>query len=276
MARSTIEEQGWGDAVAKLTTALPDAANTPDVIEIGNTWAPTFTNAGAFTDLSDMYDELGGEKLLKSFVEVGEVDGAQYALPYYFGSRYNFYRKDIFAAAGKEVPTTLEEFGETVKSLRTDAQSGFYVGGSDWRNGISWIFANGGELAVKDGDKWVGALSSDESVAGLEQFQDLFEGASNAPVTEFDSTPWVNINNNDATGKPEAATIMAPGWAHWSIGDLAPDPADATRRSRPGTTTCSAPSCCPVSTAASPRSSPADRTSPCRRPVRTRPARRNS
>ena len=225
----TIEEQGWGDAVAKLTTALPDAANTPDVTEIGNTWAPTFTNAGAFTDLSDMYDELGGDKLLKSFVEVGEVDGAQYALPYYFGSRYNFYRKDIWAAAGKEVPTTLGEFGDTVKALRTDAQSGFYVGGSDWRNGISWIFANGGELAVKDGDKWVGALSSDESVKGLEQFQDLFTGASNAPVTEFDSTPWVNINNNDATGKPEAATIIAPGWAHWSIGDLAPDPKDATK-----------------------------------------------
>ena len=59
--------------------------------------------------------------------------------------------------------------------------------------------------------------------------QELFTSASNAPVTEFDSTPWVNINNNDATGKPEAATIIAPGWAHWSIGDLAPDPEDATK-----------------------------------------------
>ena len=225
----TIEEQGWGDAVAKLTTALPDAANTPDVTEIGNTWAPTFTNAGAFTDLTDMYDELGGDKLLPSFVEVGDVDGAHYALPYYFGSRYNFYRKDIWEAAGKTVPTTLAEFDETVKSLRTDAQSGFYIGGSDWRNGISWIFANGGDLAKKDGDKWVGTLSDPKSIAGLEEFQSLFEDASNAPVTEFDSTPWVNINDNEATGKPEAATIIAPGWAHWSIGDLAPDPKDATK-----------------------------------------------
>ncbi|WP_394552887.1 extracellular solute-binding protein [Agromyces sp. MMS24-JH15] len=225
----TIEEQGWGDAVAKLTTALPDAANTPDVTEIGNTWSPTFTNAGAFTDLSDMYEELGGDSLLESFVEVGKVDGKNYALPYYFGSRYNFYRKDIWAAAGKTVPTTLAEFDETVKSLRTDTQSGFYIGGSDWRNGISWIFANGGELAVKDGDKWVGALSSDESVKGLEEFQSLFTEASNAPATEFDSTPWVNINNNEATGAPEAATIIAPGWAHWSIGDLAPDPKDDTK-----------------------------------------------
>ena len=55
-----------------------------------------------------MYDELGGDKLLQSFVEVGEVDGENYALPYYFGSRYIFYRKDVWAAAGKSVPTTLE------------------------------------------------------------------------------------------------------------------------------------------------------------------------
>lgn len=225
----TIEEQAWGDALAKLTTSLPDSDNTPDVVEIGNTWSPTFTGVGAFTDLSDIYDELGGEKLLPSFVEVGEVDGAKMALPYYFGSRYVFYRKDIWKAAGKEVPATLEEFNQTVSELKTESQSGFYLGGQDWRNGVSWIFANNGELAVKKGDKWVSTLSDPNTIKGLEQLQELYQGASNAPVTEADSTPWVNINNNDATGAAEAATIIAPGWAHWSIGDLAPDPADATK-----------------------------------------------
>ena len=226
----TIEEQSWSDALAKLTTALPDAENTPDVVEIGNTWAPTFTNAGAFTDLSDMYDELGGDKLLPSFVEVGSVDGAEYALPYYFGSRYMFYRKDVWANAGITVPTTLAEFNDAAAALKTDSQSGFYIGGEDWRNGVSWIFANGGELAVKDGDDWKSSLSDPKTVEGLTQLQTLFADASLAPVTEADSTPWVNINNNETTGAPEAATIIAPGWAHWSIGDLAPDPKDATKQ----------------------------------------------
>lgn len=219
----TIEEQAWGDALNKLTTQLPDSENTPDVTEIGNTWSPTFTNVGAFSDLSDIYQELGGDKLLPSFVAVGEVDGAQFALPYYFGSRYNFYRKDLYAAAGVSVPTTLQEFSDTAKALTTADTSGFYIGGSDWRNGISWIFANGGDLAKKDGDQWVSTLSDPNSIKGLEMFQDLFTGASHAPVGEFDSTPWVNINNNESTGKPEAATIIAPGWAHWSIGDVADD-----------------------------------------------------
>jgi N,N'-diacetylchitobiose transport system substrate-binding protein len=225
----TIEEQAWGDALSKLTTALPDAENTPDVTEIGNTWSPTFTTVGAFSDISDMYEELGGDNLLQGFVEVGEVDGANYALPYYFGSRYIFYRKDLWAAAGIAMPTTLEEFNEGVAKLKTAGQSGFYLGGQDWRNGISWIFANGGDLAAKDGDTWKSTLSDPNSIAGLEQLQALYTSASLAPVTEADSTPWVNINNNEATGAPEAATIIAPGWAHWSIGDLAPDPADSTK-----------------------------------------------
>jgi N,N'-diacetylchitobiose transport system substrate-binding protein len=225
----TIEEQSWTDAVAKLTTALPDADNTPDVVEIGNTWAPTFTNAGAFTDLSDMYDDLGGDKLLPSFVEVGSVDGAEYALPYYFGSRYVFYRKDVWAEAGLTVPTTLSEFNDAAAKLKAADRSGFYIGGEDWRNGVSWIFANGGDLAKKDGDEWKSTLSDPKTVEGLTQLQTLFANASLAPVTEDDSTPWVNINNNESTGKPEAATIIAPGWAHWSIGDLAPDPKDATK-----------------------------------------------
>lgn len=226
----TIEEQSWGDALSKLTTALPDAANTPDVVEIGNTWSPTFTTVGAFTDLSDMLGELGGDDLLQSFVEVGEVDGASYTVPYYFGSRYMFYRKDLYEAQGLSVPTTLEEFSETAASLTTDAQSGFYLGGEDWRNGISWIFAHGGELAVQEDGEWVSTLSDPNTIAGLESLQELYTSSSLAPVTESDSTPWVNLNDNDATGAPEAATIMAPSWAHWSIGDLEPDPDDDTQQ----------------------------------------------
>ena len=180
----TIEQQDWADALSKLTTALPDPENTPDVTEIGNTWSPTFTSVGAFSDISDMYDELGGSDLLQSFVEVGAVDGKNYAMPYYFGSRYIFYRKDIWDAAGLPVPATLDEFNESVAALKTAGQSGFYIGGEDWRNGISWIFANGGDLAKKDGDTWKSSLSDPNTIKGLEQLQALFADASLAPVTE--------------------------------------------------------------------------------------------
>ena len=128
-----------------------------------------------------MYDELGGDKLLQGFVDAGSADGKFYAAPYYSGARAVFYNKDAFAAAGVEVPTTLAEFTEVAKKLQTDTQSGFWFPGQDWYNGAAWIYTNGGDLAVKDGDTWKGALSSPESIKGLEEVQDLFENATQRP-----------------------------------------------------------------------------------------------
>ena len=232
----TIEEQSWGDLATKLTTALPDANNPPDVVEVGNTQSPTFTNVGAFADITDMYKDLGGDKLLPSFVEVGKVDGKNYTLPYYFGSRYMFYRKDVYAAAGVTVPKTLDEFNATMKTITSTNPnkitdfSGFFIGGQDWRNGISWIFANGGDLAKKNGNQWVSTLSDANTIKGLTQLQELEMAASKAPKTAKDESPWLYINDSDqivdankavtGTTSLAAATIMAPGWAHWSIGDL--------------------------------------------------------
>ena len=231
-----IEEQGWADIVTKLTTSLPDPKNTPDVTELGNTQAPTFTNVGAFSDVSDLYEQLGGSKLLPSFVDVGSVDGKKYALPYYFGSRYMFTRKDVWKEAGVNTPTTLDEFNAAVKTIAAKNPrniknfSGFFIGGQDWRNGISWVFANGGDLAKKENGQWVSTLSDPNTVKGLQQLQEIYRAASKAPADAKDQTPWLYINDSDeildenqkVTGKTSlaAATIMAPGWAHWSIGDL--------------------------------------------------------
>ena len=234
-----IEYQPWGDLVTKLTTSMPDADNTPDVTEIGNTQSSTFTNVGAFLDISDMYDELGGDNLLPGFVEAGEVDGKNFTLPYYFGSRYVFYRKDLWAAAGiTEPPTTLADYNKDVAAIAAADPngipnlSGFWIGGQDWRNAISWIFANGGELAVKDGDQWKSTMSDPKSIEGLEQLQELWTSASKAPRDATDANTYNHINDadsvkaEDGTVTPyslDAATIMAPGWAHWSIGDLVDD-----------------------------------------------------
>ena len=243
----TIEEQTWGDILTKLTTSLPDENNTPDVTEIGNTQSPTFTNIGAFADISDMYTQLGGDKLLPSFVEVGQVDGKNYTLPYYFGSRYVFYRKDVWSAAGVTAPpATLNDFNQTVATIAQknpdsiSGFSGFYLGGQDWRDGVSWIFANGGDLAKKNGSTWTSTLSDPNTIKGLQQIQAIYQNASNAPKTAKDASQYIYLNDSDTSTKDEsgnvvnaslaAATVMAPGWAHWSIGDLTTNSAGTVAR----------------------------------------------
>lgn len=210
-SKLVIEEQDWSGLVPRLQTALGSADQTPDVVEIGNTQSPTFTYAGAFADITDLYEELGGDDLLPGFVDAGSADGAFYAAPYYSGARAVFYNKDAFAAAGVEVPTTLAEFTEVAKKLQTDTQSGFWFPGQDWYNGAAWIYTNGGDLAVQDGDTWKGALSSPESVKGLEEVQALFQDATSAPADSDSNEPWVPFNAG------QSAMFSAPTWARWSI-----------------------------------------------------------
>lgn len=90
----TIEEQSWTGLVDKLTTSLA-SSDSPDVVEVGNTQAAAFTSAGFFTDLTDKYEELGGDDLLKGFVEAGSYDDKFYAAPYYSGARAVFYSQQI-------------------------------------------------------------------------------------------------------------------------------------------------------------------------------------
>lgn len=207
----TIEQQEWDGLVEKLTTSLSSESETPDVVEIGNTQAPTFTSAGAFTDMTGALGDLGGDDLLPGFVEGATVDGKTYAVPYYAGSKYIFYRKDLLKKAGLEVPTTLDEFVDTAVELKQANPkpanfSGFWFPGQDWRNGAAFVWAAGGDLAVDDGGEWKGALASDDSVAGLEMAQKLFEDASGAPKDGNEADPWTPF----CAG--EVGMMSTPGW----------------------------------------------------------------
>lgn len=214
----TIEQQEWDGLVEKLTTALSSESETPDVVEIGNTQAPTFTSAGAFAPLTDELDDLGGDDLLPGFVEGATVDGETYAVPYYAGSKYIFYRKDLFEKAGLEVPTTLDEFVDAAITLKKDNPkpanfSGFWFPGQDWRNGAAFIWSAGGDLAVEDGGEWTGSLSSPESVAGLEMAQQLFTEASGAPKDGNEADPWTPF----CAG--EVGMMSTPGWVKGLLDD---------------------------------------------------------
>lgn len=209
-----IEEQVWDGLVDKLTTSL-SGSDSPDVVEVGNTQAVAFTSAGAFMDLTDKKADLGGDDLLKGFVEAGTYDGKFYAAPYYAGSRLVFYRKDLFKKAGISVPQTLDEYiadGIKLKQMSDKKSfSGIYFPGQDWRNALPYIWNAGGELAVQKDGKWQGALSTPQSVAGLTQVQKVMTEASGAAKDGNETNPQVPYCAGDI------AMLSAPGWVKGSI-----------------------------------------------------------
>jgi len=214
----TIEQQDWEGLVEKLTTALSSESETPDVVEVGNTQAPTFTSAGAFAEVTDDLAGWGGDDLLPGFVDGATEDGATFAVPYYAGSKYIFYRKDLFEQAGLSVPTTMDEFVQTAIDLKKAnpepaSFSGFWFPGQDWRNGVAFVWDAGGDLATDEGGEWQGALSTPESVAGLQTVQTLMNDASGAAKDGDESdatTPFCN---------GEIGMVSAPGWLRGLLED---------------------------------------------------------
>lgn len=219
-ATLTIEEQAWDGLVDRLTTSL-SGSDSPDVVEIGNTQAAAFTSAGAFLDLTDDYEALGGDDLLPGFVEAGSYDGKFYAAPLYSGARLVFYKKDALAAAGLSVPTTLDEYAANGAALAAanPGKSGIWWPGQDWYNALPFIWEHGGEVAVPDGEEWDAQLGSAESVAGLTQVQEVMTTASLAPKDGNETSPEVGFCDGTSL------QLSAPSWVKWSI--LAPADAEA-------------------------------------------------
>ena len=205
-----LERQQWTGIVEKLTTSL-SSSESPDVIELGNTQAQAFEAAGALMDLTDKKADLGGDDLLQSLVEAGTYDGKFYGVPYYAGARVMLYRKDLFEKSGISIPTTIDEMLAAGKKLKADNSavanfSGDYLPGKNWFAALPFLWVNGGDIAVKDGDKWTGKLSSPESIKGLTQLQQFITETSGAPVDGDDSKDYIAFCNG------EVGMMPAPGW----------------------------------------------------------------
>ncbi|GAA1688360.1 sugar ABC transporter substrate-binding protein [Microbacterium sediminicola] len=198
----TIEEKTWADVSDTYTAAL-SSNDSPDIVEVGNTQALGFADAGLFLDISDIQDALGGSDLLPGLVESGTYDGALYAAPYYAGGRVVFYSPMLVDA----VPATLEEYVAEGVSLTTDTVSGIYAPGKDWYNALPYIWAYGGEIAVQDGDTWDAQFSSPESLEGLSLLQTVYLDATVAPADGNE------LMANIAFCNGEAGFISSPAWA---------------------------------------------------------------
>ena len=205
-----LERQQWTGIVEKLTTAL-SGSDAPDVVEFGNTQAQTFEAAGAVVDLTDKQADLGSDDFLQSLAEAGTYDGKLYAVPYYAGARIVIYRKDLFEKSGIAVPTTLEEFLAAGAKLKADNAatpnfSGIYLPGKNWYPVLSFLWANGGDIATQENGEWVGQLDSPGSIAGLEYFKTLFDTANGAPADGDDANDYIAFCNG------EVGMMPAPGW----------------------------------------------------------------
>jgi multiple sugar transport system substrate-binding protein len=109
----------WGEAFEKFATMV-SAGQTPDVVEMPDTWLSLYANHGVLEDLEPYiakWDE--ASDLNDRALEFGRaIKNKAYMLPYGFYLRAMFYNKKLFAEAGvSEPPKTLDEFLEVSKKV---------------------------------------------------------------------------------------------------------------------------------------------------------------
>lgn len=197
--------QNWDGIVAKLTTALA-SNNPPDIVEMGNTQAAAFEQAGALMDLTSQRQALGGgtssdgtsadELWLGSLNDSSMWDGKLYAMPFYAGDRVVIYRKDLFAAAGID-PKTLTSKDKLLAAAKTlqakNASvkdfSGLYTAGQNWYELAQFIWDEGGQIAVNNNGTWQAQLESAASMKGIQDYVDYFKAASTGPADNDEMNP---------------------------------------------------------------------------------------
>ncbi len=109
-----FDHEGYKTSIRNFLTA-----DAPDVAAwyAGNRMAP-FVNAGLFEDVSDVWAENGLDEAMASTAPSMTIDGKKWGVPYTYYQWGIYYRKDIFADKGIEVPTNWEEFLAACATLK--------------------------------------------------------------------------------------------------------------------------------------------------------------
>lgn len=215
----SVQVLEWDGRDVKWKTAL--ASDTPpDVLEMGNTDVLAYAASGALTDLTGREFE-NRSTWLQGLTEAGSYEDKLYGVPYYGGDRVVIYRKDLWQQAGLSVePATLAELrtaGEKLQAAAGADFSGLYFPGRYQYAALPFLYDTGGVIAVRNGQKWSGALSSPQAQAGLNNWADLVKAVSKAPA-DIDET-----NLPDVLAQGRAGMIIGQAWMVGSIAKEHPE-----------------------------------------------------
>ncbi|MET8625971.1 extracellular solute-binding protein [Kitasatospora sp. NPDC004669] len=204
-----FQAQEWTDIGPKITAALSEGS--ADVLELGNTQTAGYAASGGLLDITKDKSALGGDAWAANQNEAAMLDGKQYAAPWWVSNRVVAYNKDLWAKAGlTDAPKTLDEFYADLDKLKATpgVTDPIYLPGQEWYTYFGLLTGEGGKIAKKDGDKWVGGLSSPEAQRAFETYKKLQGYSVTGPKDKDEATP----QQKDVFGKGDIGTMIALGW----------------------------------------------------------------
>ncbi|MCB9943582.1 MAG: sugar ABC transporter substrate-binding protein [Geminicoccaceae bacterium] len=139
----------------RVTTDIATNGGQFDVVTIGSYEAPIWGAQGWLNTLDDLGDDYDYDDIFDSVRNGLSNDGKLFAVPFYAESSFTFYRKDLFDAAGIEMPEqmTYDQLAEFAAKLN-DPDNGVYGtcqrGKAGWGENMAFV----GPMVNTFGGRW--------------------------------------------------------------------------------------------------------------------------
>ena len=229
----TVNKQDGGDpAVAKLLTAIKAGSGAPDVMQAEYQKIPTLVSANALADIAKEAGALKAKFPESAWNSVTLGSEAVYGVPQDTGPMMFFYRSDIFAKAGVQVPKTWDEYAEAARKIHkanpkqylgtfSSNDPGWFAGlsqqaGASWWGvqGDAWSVAINDATTQKVADYW-GKLVQE----GVIDNKPMYTPEWNAALNDGTQAGWLGavwgpgvLEGNAASTKGKWKVAQLPQW----------------------------------------------------------------
>jgi len=159
-AKVDFEEKSF-EQIRSTASQVLNSNEAPDILEYnkGNATAGLLASQGLLSSLDDAYDKYGwADKLAPSLQTTARYDdkgimgdGSFYGVPNYGEFVEVYYNKDMFAANGLEVPTTVAELEDVMKAFADKGITPLAEAAAEYPLGQLWY-----QLALTKADRdWI-------------------------------------------------------------------------------------------------------------------------
>jgi ABC-type glycerol-3-phosphate transport system substrate-binding protein len=206
-----IESLAFDQMRDKLIASFQSSEPTYDLIVVDNPWMDDFVDAGFLQPLDERINsttDYASDDFFEPLVDITDVDGVRYGVPFYNYALGYLYRTDIYDEEGLTVPATLDELVSNVQTLTTSDRTGIamqpqrgYKIFEEWAN---WLFAAGGSIYDESGAP---TLDTPEAATALEAYIESFTTA--APEN---SSNWAFDEAFRSVSSGESASMISYNW----------------------------------------------------------------
>src|SRR5579864_2297124 len=174
----------WNVAHDKLITAVA-GKQTPDVTQLGTTWAGEFSKLNA---MDDVPSSINKSDFYQAAIDAGSYNGKLVGVPWYVDTRVLYYRTDLAQQAGiNQAPQTWDDLNKLAQAYHNGgAKYGIALSSNNWEEYVPFLYSAGGDI-MQD-NKFT--LDSPAAVKALTEYVSFFQ-QNLTPQTEpqgFDVT----------------------------------------------------------------------------------------